>query len=56
LDKAITCTGSATFAAAYEGLTAGCTQCHAATGYPFVVMQTPNVAAFPDQGFQPVAP
>jgi mono/diheme cytochrome c family protein len=41
------------FAAAYAVLTEGCNECHQATGYPMVVIQSPGGNPFPDQDFRP---
>ncbi len=41
------------FAAAYAQLTAGCNACHIAADHPFVVIKAPDVAAFPNQDFNP---
>ena len=61
LDQAIKSHDPTAFATAYSDLTAGCNQCHAATGHAFVVMKVPGAPAspsnaFPDQDFQPPAP
>ena len=39
------------FAAAYDQLTQGCNACHASVDPPFVVIQTPDASAFPNQDF-----
>jgi hypothetical protein len=51
LEVAIKARNQMAFAAAYEGLTVGCNQCHQATDHPMVVMQTPDLNPFPDQAF-----
>jgi hypothetical protein len=52
LATAISTKDDAAFKTAYENLTAGCNQCHQATGHAMVVLQTPAADAFPDQVFQ----
>jgi hypothetical protein len=51
VDAAIKAKDAVAFAAAYDGLTTGCNQCHAATGHGLVVLRTPTAASFPDQVF-----
>ena len=51
LEAAIKAKNETAFAAAYEGLTAGCNQCHTATSHAMVVMRTPASDPFPDQIF-----
>jgi len=41
------------FIGAYAALTGGCNECHQATGYPMVVIQSPAGDPFPDQDFRP---
>jgi len=41
----------ATFAAAYDDLTAACNACHEATNYGFNVVQRPAANSFPNQVF-----
>ncbi len=51
LDQAIKQKDEAKFAKAYEQLTDACNACHQAVQRPFVVIQEPNEAMFPDQNF-----
>ena len=51
LEVAIKARNQTAFVAAYEGLTAGCNQCHQATDHAMVVMRTPDSDPFPDQIF-----
>ncbi len=37
---------------AYAGMTVSCNQCHQATGYDFIVMQTPLLRGFTNQQFR----
>jgi hypothetical protein len=39
------------FAAAYDALTQGCNACHIELDHPYVVIKTPDAAAFPNQDF-----
>ena len=39
------------FAAAYDRLTQGCNACHASIDHAYVVIQTPDASAFPNQAF-----
>jgi hypothetical protein len=41
------------FAAAYDQVTQGCNACHMELDHPYVVIKTPDAAAFPDQDFSP---
>jgi cytochrome c553 len=41
------------FAEQYAKLTAGCNACHGSTGHPYIVLKTPDGAAFANQEFQP---
>lgn len=43
----------ASFEAAYDALTRGCNECHAAAGMPFLVMIRPAGHPFSDQRFEP---
>jgi hypothetical protein len=40
------------FAAAYDQVTQGCNACHMELDHPYVVIITPDAAAFPDQDFK----
>jgi hypothetical protein len=40
------------FAAAYDQVTQGCNACHMELDHPYVVIKTPDAAAFPDQEFK----
>jgi len=52
LETSIKAKDPAAFKTAYEGLTAGCNQCHQATGHGMVILKTPTADSFPDQIFQ----
>jgi hypothetical protein len=41
------------FAAAYDQVTQGCNACHMELDHPYVVIKTPDAAAFPNQEFKP---
>jgi hypothetical protein len=53
LDQAIKQKNDAKFATAYGQLTDGCNACHEAAGRPFVAIQEPKEAMYPDQDFRP---
>jgi len=53
LDQAIKQKSDAKFATAYRHLTDGCNACHQSAGRPFVAIQQPKEAMFPDQDFRP---
>ncbi len=40
------------FTAAYDQLSQGCNACHMELDHPYVVIKTPDAAAFPDQEFK----
>jgi hypothetical protein len=40
------------FAAAYDQVTQGCNACHMELDHPYVVIKTPDAAAFPNQDFK----
>jgi hypothetical protein len=53
LATAIKASDAAAFTKAYAALTAACNACHRSAGHPMIVIQVPNVSAFPDQDFRP---
>ena len=53
LDSAIRAQDGTQFAAAYGQLTASCNACHGSYDRAVIVIQSPTVAAFPDQDFRP---
>jgi hypothetical protein len=53
VDQAIKARDGAKFDAAYERLTQGCNACHTSFGQPYIVIQKPDAAMYPDQNFQP---
>jgi len=52
LDRAIKAENGNQFSAAYGQLTASCNACHESYDRAVIVIQTPTVAAFPDQDFR----
>jgi hypothetical protein len=52
LDFAIKAGEPRQFAEQYGKLTAGCNACHVSTGHPYIVIKTPDSAAFGNQEFQ----
>jgi len=53
VDVAIKDQDAKKFAAAYDQVTLGCNACHMELDHPYVVIKTPDAAAFPNQDFQP---
>jgi hypothetical protein len=53
VDAAIKQQDAQKFSAAYEQLTQGCNACHMELDHPYVVVKTPDAAAFPNQEFKP---
>jgi hypothetical protein len=53
LQKAVGDRNSAAFAAAFDGLTAGCNSCHHLLAHPFIVIQRPTLLPYSDQVFAP---
>jgi len=53
LRKAIDEKSGTVFAAAFDGLTAGCNSCHHALDHPFIVIQRPTLLPYSDQSFAP---
>jgi hypothetical protein len=56
VEQAIKAADIARFGRAYEQLTAVCNACHVAQAHPFIVIQVPDAAAYPDQRFEAGAP
>jgi len=53
LQKAIDAKDPATFATAFDGLSAGCNACHHLLDHPFIVIQRPTLLPYSDQNFAP---
>lgn len=53
LEKAVEAKDRATFATAFDNLTAGCNFCHRALDHGFIVIQRPASSPFTDQIFAP---
>jgi hypothetical protein len=53
LQKAVGDKNSAAFAAAFDGLTAGCNSCHHLLAHPFIVIRRPTLLPYSDQVFAP---
>jgi hypothetical protein len=56
VEQAIDAADIARFGRAYAQLTAVCNACHVAQTHPFIVIQVPDAAAYPDQRFEAGAP
>ena len=56
LEQAIRAADLARFGRAYTQLTAICNACHVSQAHPFIVIQVPDAAAYPDQRFEAGAP
>lgn len=53
LQKAVDDRNATAFAAAYDGLSAGCNSCHHALDHAFIVIQRPTTLPYSDQSFVP---
>ncbi|WP_197033167.1 hypothetical protein [Thiomonas sp. FB-Cd] len=51
VDKAIAAKNKADFVAAYDKVSEACTSCHAAAGFPYIVIQRPSDPWFSDMKF-----
>lgn len=53
LQKAIEDKNRAAFMTAFDGLNAGCNNCHHALDHAFIVIQRPSALPYSDQAFEP---
>ena len=53
LRQAVDAKSSTAFAAAFDGLSAGCNSCHRSLAHPFIVIERPTLLPYSDQSFAP---